>query len=254
MSMDSSIAGKVALVTGAGSGIGQATATLLASRGAKVAVVARGINGQRTVDEIRAAGGTAELVSADMRNGAALEAMVRRTVELFGGLDIAVNNAGMTGSAARLHEQCAEGWSEVIATNLTAVFLCMKHEITQMLASGGGVIVNNASGSGVMPQPFLSPYAAAKHGVLGITKTAAREYAADGIRINSVCPGLTLTPQLERYFENDPGAREPMLKELPMRRMGTATEIANAIVWLCSPESSYVSGESLFVDGALACR
>lgn len=252
--MENSIAGKIALVTGAGSGIGRATAMLLASRGAKVAAIARNVNGQQTVDEIRAAGGTAELIMADMRNSAEIGAMVRETMARFGRLDIAVNNAGMTGQTARLHEQSEESWSEVLATNLTAVFLCMKHEITQMLTSGGGVIVNNSSGAGVMPQPYLSGYCAAKHGVLGITKTAAREYATDGIRINAVCPGLTLTPQLERYFKADPTAREPMLKELPMRRMGTADEVANAIVWLCSPESSYVSGESMFVDGALACR
>ena len=253
--MSESFEGKVALVTGAGSGIGQATALLFARHGAKVAVVVRNHErGQATLDAIRDAGGTAIVVEADMARAEQVEAMVDRTVAEFGRVDFAFNNAGITGDAAKLGDQSLGDWAEVIATNLTAVFLGMKYEIAQMLKSGGGVIINNASGAGVVPQPYLSPYCAAKHGVLGLTKTAAREYASDSIRVNAVCPGLISTPQLHGHFRDDPGALDKMIRETPMGRIGEPNDIARAVLFMCSSQATYMSGESMFIDGAYACH
>lgn len=247
--------GKVALVTGASSGIGRATAIAFGAAGARVAVAARNeTRGQQTGDAIRNAGGIAELIVADLEVATDIENMVSQTVRTFGRLDYAFNNGGMVGDMAPLGDQDTANWDRVIRTDLTATFHCMKHEIRAMLENGGGVIVNNASGAGVMPQPTLSPYAAAKHGILGLTKTAAREYARHNIRINAVCPGLIATPQLLSTFEEEPEALSAMVDTLPMQQMGSPDDIANAVLWLCSDHSRYVSGESLFVDGALACR
>lgn len=249
------IAGTVALVSGASSGIGKATALAFARAGAKVAVIARNrTRGQGTLEEIRAMGGLAELIIADLEQPGDIAAMVAQTVSLFGRLDFAFNNGGMVGDMALTGDQAEDNWHRVVATDLTATFLAMKYEINAMLTNGGGVIVNNSSGAGAMPQPMLSPYAAAKHGVLGLTKTAAREYAAKGIRVNAVCPGLIATPQLFSTFESDPQGLEKLESTLPMGRMGEPEDIANAVVWLCSPQARYVTGESLFVDGAVACR
>jgi len=247
--------GKVALVTGASSGIGRATAELFAARGAAVAVAARNLErGAETVERIRMAGGVAELIPADMERADQIEGMVARTLDLFGGLDCAFNNAGMTGTAALFHEQSVEDWNEVIATNLTSVFLCMKHEIAAMLKAGtGGAIVNNCSGAGVMAAPGLPHYTAAKHGVLGLTKAAARDYARHGIRVNAVCPGFIDTPQLNAFL-GDEAARAQVIAGIPAGAMGTPDDIARAVAFLCSPDGAYVSGDTMFVDGAVMCR
>lgn len=248
------LSGKVALVTGASSGIGQATAQLLGQRGARVAVAARNAGrGLETVESIRAAGGTAALIEADMEVAADIETMVEAVLEQFGRLDIAFNNAGITGRAAPFHEQDLDDWGEVIMTNLTSVFLCMKHEITAMLRSGGGVIVNNCSGAGVMAAPGLPHYTAAKHGVLGLTKAAAKEYAAQGIRVNAICPGFIETPQLSRFLE-DPEVRAAAVSGIPAGVMGQPDDIARAVAFLCSDEAAYISGDTMFVDGAVMCR
>ena len=248
------LSGKVALVTGASSGIGQATAQLLAERGAKVAVAVRNPErGLETVENIRAAGGTATLIQADMEVAADSATMVEAVLEQFGRLDIAFNNAGITGRVAPFHEQSLDDWSEVIMTNLTSVFLCMKHEIVAMLRSGGGVIVNNCSGAGVMAAPGLPHYTAAKHGVLGLTKAAAKEYAAEGIRVNAICPGFIETPQLGRFLE-DPEVRAATVGGIPAGVMGQPDDIARAVAFLCSNEASYISGDTMFVDGAVMCR
>lgn len=248
------LTGKVALVTGASSGIGQATARLLAQRGASVVVAARNAErGRETVEEIRAAGGAAELVRADMDVPADVVAMVETAVARFGRLDIAFNNAGITGRVAPFHEQSLEDWGEVLSTNLTSVFLCMKHEIAAMLQSGGGTIVNNCSGAGVMAAPGLPHYTAAKHGVLGLTKAAAKEYAAHDIRVNAICPGFIDTPQLGRFLD-DPDARAATIAGIPAGKMGQPDDIARAVAFLCSDEAAYISGDTMFVDGAVMCR
>ena len=255
MANDQTFAGKVVIVTGASSGIGRATAELFAARGAQVAAASRDLTrGQETVDRIRAAGGIAELIEADMEKPEQIEAMVTRTVELFGRLDCAFNNAGTTGWTGPFHEQTLEGWNQVIATNLTAVFLCMKYEIIQMLKQGdGGRIVNNGSGASVMAGPGLPHYTAAKHGVLGITKVTAKEYGPHGIRVNAICPGFIDTPQMGRFLGDD-ATRKAVDASIPLGAMGAPDDIARAVAFLCSPEAAYISGDTMFVDGAFICR
>lgn len=246
--------GRVAYVTGASSGIGAATAELLAQRGAEVACVARDrVRGQMTVERIRAAGGSAEYIPADMEKADEIAWSVAETLRRFGRLDLAFNNAGMTGAAAPMHEQDDAEWARVLATNLTSVFLCMKHQLAHMRSAGGGVIVNNSSGAGVMPAPGLPHYTAAKHGVLGLTKCAAREYAPDGIRVNAVCPGLIWTPQLEAHLA-DEKARTAMLSQIPSGVVGQPEDVARAVAFLFSDDAAYVSGDTMFIDAAFICR
>ncbi|WOK37089.1 SDR family NAD(P)-dependent oxidoreductase [Sphingomonas sp. C3-2] len=254
MSTPMDLSGKVALVTGASSGIGQATAEYLAERGARVAVVARTAErGRETVERILAAGGTAIFIQADVEEPEAIAAMVEQTVDHFGRLDIAFNNAGMTGAVAPFHEQSLSDWDQVIRTNLSSIFLSMKHEIIAMLKCGGGSIVNNCSGAGVMAAPGLPHYTAAKHGVLGLTKSAAKEYAPHGIRVNAICPGFIETPQLGRYIDG-PEARAAVEAGIPIGHMGQPIEIARAVAFLSSAEGAYISGDTMFVDGGVMCR
>ena len=251
---DDRFAGKVAFVTGASSGIGAATAALLAAQGARVACVARDQpRGQATVDRIRAAGGEAALIPADVERADEIADAVAETVRRFGGLHFAFNNAGMTGAAAPIHAQEDAEWARVIATNLTSVFLCMKHELTHMMAAGGGVIVNNSSGAGVIAADGLPHYTAAKHGVLGLTKSAAKDYARYGVRVNAICPGLIATPQLERYME-DPAVRADMLSRIPSGVLGQPLDIAKAVAFLFSEEAAYITGDTMFVDAGIMCR
>ena len=254
MSTAMDLTGKVALVTGASSGIGQATAEYLAERGASVAVVARNVKrGRETVERIMGTGRTAIFIHADVEEPDAIDGMVKQTVDHFGRLDIAFNNAGMTGTVAPFHEQLLSDWDQLIRTNLTSIFLSMKHEITAMLQCGGGSIVNNCSGAGVMAAPGLPHYTAAKHGVLGLTKAAAKEYAPHGIRVNAICPGFIETPQLGRYIDS-PDARAAVEAGIPMRYMGQPIDIARAVAFLSSAEGAYISGDTMFVDGAVMCR
>lgn len=249
---------KVALVTGGAAGIGRATALAFARAGAKVLVAdINAEGGQETVRLIRDAGGEAEFMQVDVTRDDQVAAMVQRAVELFGGLDYAFNNAGIEGTLAATHEYPEDAWQRVIDINLTSVWRCMKHEIPVMLERGGGAIVNTASILGLVGFANAPAYTASKHGVVGLTKAAAQEYAEKGIRINAVCPGFIETPMvMERGVQlgKDKAAYEQVAGLHPVNRLGKPEEIANAVLWLCSPEASFVTGYPLAVDGGYVSR
>jgi NAD(P)-dependent dehydrogenase (short-subunit alcohol dehydrogenase family) len=244
--------GKVALVTGAGSGIGRASALAFAREGAKVVVsdVAEE-RSRETIAAIVAGGGEATFVRADVSVPEDVAALVRAVVEAFGRLDCAHNNAGITGADTGVgptHLHPEETWHRVIAVNLTGVWLCMKHETAQMLAQGGGAIVNTASAAGLIGLAGVSAYVASKHGVVGLTRTAALEYAQQGIRVNAVCPGYIRTPMTAAGFA-DPERRARNIAREPIGRYGEPEEVAEVVVWLCSDAASFVTGHALAVDG-----
>ena len=250
--MSNEYEGKVALVTGGGSGIGRATALKFGALGAKV--VAADINeasAQATAQEIIELGGEAAAVEVDVANGKSVEAMVAFTVEKFGQLDCAFNNAGIEGEGGTVVDCTEENWARTIAIDLTGVWLCLKYEIPAMLAAGAGTIVNTASVAGLAGTPGLPAYGAAKHGVVGLTKGAAKEYASRGIRINAVCPGVIETPMVDRLASHMEGTREAFNKMHPIGRTGQPEEIAEAVIWLCSPAASFVTGHAMPVDGGL---
>lgn len=242
--------GKVALVTGAGSGIGRASALAFEQEGAGTVVAdisAEG--GEETVRLIRAAGGEAHCVRVDVANADDVEGMVRRAVDLFGRLDYAHNNAGLAGRGGLTHECPEDVWAHVLAVNLTGVWLCMKDEIAAMLARGdGGAIVNTASVAGLVGG-VASNYVASKHGVVGLTKNAALEYARRRIRVNAVCPGVIDIPMVAATFASDPGREARFRASEPIGRFGTPEDVAAAPVWLCSDAASFVTGVALPVDG-----
>ena len=241
-------AGKVAIVTGAGGGIGRASALGFARAGASVAVADVNADGaEETVALAEAAGGRAIAVVTDVSSSDAVRAMVDRTIGEFGRIDYAHNNAGVAGEQNDVGDVPEAEWDRVLGVMLRGVFLCMKYEIPHMLAEGGSV-VNTASGAGLVAYPGQSPYVSSKHGVIGLTKTAALEYGARGVRVNAVCPGTVLTPRVETVIEEM--ALEPALIALhPIGRIGTADEVANAVLWLCSDDASFVLGHALSVDG-----
>jgi NAD(P)-dependent dehydrogenase (short-subunit alcohol dehydrogenase family) len=242
--------GKVALVTGASSGIGRASALTFARAGARVIVADVVVaGGEETVRLITAAGGEAIFVKADMAKAAEVEAMVNAAVAAFGRLDCAHNNAGIEGVTATTSDYPEDDWERVININLKGVWLCMKYEIPQMLKQGSGAIVNTASGAGLVGVPRMPAYVASKHGVVGLTRTAALEYAKAGIRVNAVCPGVIQTPMVERVTSSRPGMIEKMIAAEPIGRMGKPEEIAEAAVWLCSDAASFVTGHAMSVDG-----
>jgi len=246
--------GKVALVTGAGNGIGAASARLFAREGAAVLVV--DIDGDRAESvaaSIRQDSGDAVAHPADVTDEAAVEAMVAAAVERWGRLDCAHNNAGITDMPTTLTELPLDKWQRMIDVNLTSVFLCLKHELRQMTAQGGGVIVNTSSGAGVIGYAPLPHYVAAKHGVLGLTKCAAQEFTRQGIRVNAILPGTTETAMLANSLSTEEGARRTRAS-VGRGELGRPDEVAQAAVWLCSDRASFVSGESMLVDGATVCR
>lgn len=249
------VAGKVALVTGGGSGIGRAAALAFAREGAKVVVSDVVIDGgEETVRLIKAAGGQAVFVKADVARPAEVDALIARVVDTYGRLDCAFNNAGIEGTMAQTADCSEENWDRTIAINLKGVWLCLKAEIPQMLKQGGGAIVNTASVAGLVGFAGLPAYVASKHGVVGLTKSAALEYAKQGIRVNAVCPGVIRTPMVERLFRDNPAAGETIAAMEPVGRMGTPEEIAEAVVWLCSDAASFVTGLAMAVDGGLTAQ
>ena len=247
--------GKIALITGAGSGIGRASALTFAREGAKVAVADKVVDGgQETVRMVEAAGGTASFIEVDVSDAASVEAMVNATVETYGRIDCAYNNAGIEGQVAPTDSYADDMFDKVIAVNLTGVWLCMKYEIPRLLEQGGGAIVNTASGAGLIGVAGLSAYVASKHGVIGLTKTAALEYAKSGIRVNAVCPGLIQTPMVERLTADQPQLGEALVAMEPVGRTGRPEEIAESVVWLCSDAASFVTGHAMSVDGGFVAQ
>src|SRR3989475_3823897 len=242
--------GKVALVTGAASGIGRASALAFAREGAKTVVADVLVEGgEETVRIIKEAGGDALLVRTDVSKAAEVETLIQKIVETYGRLDYAHNNAGVAGADAPTADCTEENWDHTIAINLKGVWLCMKYEIPQMLKQGSGAIVNTASVAGLVGLPGFSAYVAAKHGVNGLTKTAALEYAKAGIRVNAVCPGAIRTPMFERGVRDNPGLEEQVRAMEPIGRMATPEEVGEAVVWLCSEAASFVTGLPMAVDG-----
>lgn len=253
------VTGKVALVTGSAAGIGRETALQFAAEGAKVVVsdIAEG-GGEETAAMIRKNGGEAAFIRADVAKAADVAALIAQTVARFGRLDCACNNAGIEGTVAPFIDQTEENFDRIIDINLKGVFLCLKAEITQMLTQGGGSIVNLASIAGLIGFPGLSPYVASKHAVNGLTKNAALEYAKQGIRVNSVCPGGIDTRMLDSLADQATGgkmtSREMMDNLHPMGRIGTPDEVAKLIVWLASDSASFVTGVNVPVDGGFVAQ
>jgi len=247
--------GKVALVTGAGSGIGRATARAFARRGARVLVSDVAVEaGEETVKLIAGASGVARFVRADVASEADVERLIAAALSAYGRLDCAHNNAGVPGAEAKTADYPQADWDRVIAVNLTGVWLCMKHEIRQMLAQGGGAIVNTASVAGLQGFARYSAYTASKHAVVGLTKTAALEYARSGIRVNAVCPGYIRTGMTQPMLDRHPGLEERVSSIEPLGRIGRPEEIAETVVWLCSDAASFVTGLAMPVDGGLMAR
>ena len=238
---------KVTLVTGGGSGIGLAISKAFAKAGSTVAIAdISAENGQKAVDEIKTAGGKAQFFNVDVGDEDSVKAMVTEVIKDLGGLNYAVNNAGIEGNPVRVADEPSESWHKIMNVNLNGVFYCLKAEIPEILKSGGGAIVNTASASGLTGGYKLATYTAAKHGVIGLTKSAAMDYAEQGIRINAVCPGAIDTPFLEVL----PPHFVDMLKySAPMTRLGQPEEIAQSILWLCSDAASFVTGHAMSVDG-----
>ena len=247
--------GKVALVTGAGRGIGEAIARLFASEGAAVLVCDINMGAaQAVVQAIQEKGGEAMAVAADVTKEDDVATCVRTAIDWYGRLDCAVNNAGISGRFGSFIDLPLNEWQQMIDINLTSVFLCLKYELGVMAAQGFGSIVNISSGAGVVAAPGLPHYTAAKHGVLGLTKCAAQEFAAKGVRVNAILPGTTRTPMIENFINGDPAVEKMVSRGIGRGHLGEPSEIAEAAVWLCSDRASFVCGESLLVDGATVCR
>jgi NAD(P)-dependent dehydrogenase (short-subunit alcohol dehydrogenase family) len=248
--------GFVVLVTGGGGGIGAASAELFAAEGAEVVVVAdaNAEAAEAVAAGIVAGGGRAEAATLDVTDEDAVAALVDTVVARWGRIDAAHNNAGISGDMTPLSELSRVEWDHMLAVNLTGVFLCCKHELRHMAPAGRGAIVNTSSGAGVVGVAGLGHYAAAKHGVLGLTKSAAIEHARSGVRVNAICPGTTDTPMIRGFMDANPGAAKFIVNSVGRGSLGQPDEVAQAAVWLCSDRASFVNGESLMVDGATVCR
>ena len=241
---------KVALVTGGASGLGRATALRFAKEGAAVAVVdVNEVGGQQTVQTIGKDGGKAVFIRADVSSLTDVEDMVDETVDRLGRLDFAFNNAGVVSAGVTIDKLTEEDFDRTFAVNVKGVWLGMKYQIPRMLEQGGGAIVNTSSMRGIVSYETQSAYSASKHAIVGLTRSAALEYASKGIRINAICPGIIRTQGNEDYWKKFPEAEQDWLKLVPLGRYGTPEEIANVVIWLCSEKASYVHGHTMIVDG-----
>jgi len=239
---------KTAIVTGGSFGIGRAAAIAFANRGANV-VIADIIEDHETSDQIKSSGGNCIFVKCDVSNSNDVKRLIDSAISAFGTIDFCFNNAGIEGISALTHECTEENWERTINVNQKGVWLCMKHQIPVMLIQGKGVIVNNASVAGLVGFQNLPAYVASKHAIIGLTKCAALEYAKKGIRVNVVCPGVIKTPMIDRFTGNNKEAEKQFENQEPIGRLGSPEEVANAVVWLCSDQSSFVTGVTLPVDG-----
>jgi len=242
--------GRTALVTGAGNGLGRVLAQQFADCGAAVVIADIDADaGEATANAIRENGGKALFIHADVALEETSRELVAAALSTYGRLDFAINNAAIEGEVLPLAEQTAEQFNRVIAIDLAGVFFGLKHQLPAIVNSGGGAIVNVASIAGLRGHPGLAPYVAAKHGVVGLTRVAAIEYGAQGVRVNALCPGGIRTPQLERYLDAAPALRASLIDGNPLRRFGEPEEMAKAAFWLCSDAASYINGHALVVDG-----
>lgn len=246
--MEKPFINKVALVTGGAFGIGKATALAFARKGAKV-VVADIIDNRQTVNEIISNGGESVFIQCNVANPEEVRIMIETVATGYGRIDFAFNNAGIEGISAETHDCTEDTWDKAIGVNLKGVWACMKYELIQMRKASRGTIVNCASIAGLVGFPGLPAYVASKHGVIGLTKTAALENAKNGIRVNAVCPGVIKTAMIDRLTGKDKIAEQQFANMEPVGRMGTPEEVANAVIWLCSDEASFITGQALGVDG-----
>jgi NAD(P)-dependent dehydrogenase (short-subunit alcohol dehydrogenase family) len=246
---------KVAIITGGSSGIGRATAVALAKQGVKIAIAARRAKeGEETVRLVKEAGSDGVFVKTDVANEDDVRSLVEKTIKMYGRLDYAFNNAGIEETMTPLVDQTSDIFNQIMNVNVKGVWLGMKYEIPQMIRNGGGAIVNMSSGAGVIGIPQMPIYVASKHAVLGLTKSAALEYAKSGIRINAIAPGVVETGMLERAAEDNKQFVETLKSMHPIGRIGDPEEIANAVVWLLSDKASFVLGHTLLVDGGVVSR
>jgi NAD(P)-dependent dehydrogenase (short-subunit alcohol dehydrogenase family) len=249
-----SMKGRTALVTGGGSGIGRATALAFARAGANVVVADVDVAGGNETLALMGTLAGKHFIQTDVSQSSAVEALVKSVVDTFGSLDFAFNNAGIQGEISQTADCTEENWDRITGINLKGVWLCMKYEIAQMLKQGAGAIVNNSSNFGLVGSNGMPAYSASKHGVIALTKTAALEYAQSGIRVNAVCPGPVETPLVTKIIERQPEIVDAITEREPIGRMGQPEEIANAVVWLCSDDASFVVGAALPVDGGFVAQ
>ena len=243
-------AGKVALVTGAGSGIGRATAIAFAAEGASVVLAdIDTVGNEETARLVAEHSGRVLSMKCDVTSSSDIQAVIEQTVQEFGRLDVAFNNAGIEQPPAPLVDISENEWSRLLDIDLRSAFLCMKYEIPSMLEHGGGSIVNTSSGAGVVGIRGQAAYVAAKHGLIGLTKSAALDYAAQGVRVNAICPGIIETPMMDRFSGGTPEGRDRVIGQEPVGRMGRPEEIASAVLWLSSDLGAFATGHAMVIDG-----